>query len=334
MPLSHIQFQEAAVECLRKSLRENRLAHAWLLFGPEGVGKSSAALGVCEALLCPQKKGEGCGGCVVCRRIAQRTHTDVAWLSSERSQVERGWMDLKTLSKQPSQEIHVEQIRQLQERLHIRALEGPYKIAVILHAHEMNIQAQNALLKTLEEPPANTVLLLCTHQKELLLSTLQSRCQALAFKPLPSTFVAEQLHAYGISEPLKAARLAEVSEGSLGKAKRLGEAWLEFQEKTEAEFFALEAKAIGGLLAFAERHGSNRAAAEQCLDVLLVALSRWVKELARGGGDERELWRWLYRYERVEKAKVAIVQRNGAARLQLEAMLLDMFSQPMGILEG
>jgi DNA polymerase-3 subunit delta' len=336
MPLANIQFQKAAVECLRQSIRENRLAHAWLFFGPEGVGKSLAALGVCEALLCTEGQGEGCGHCLVCRRVQQRIHPDVTWLSSERSQVERGWLNAKTLSKQPSQEIYVEQIRQLQERLHIRALEGKYKIAVILHAHEMNIQAQNALLKTLEEPPANTVLLLCTHQKELLLPTLRSRCQALAFKPLPPAFIAEQLVASGAGEPQQAARLAEVSEGSLGKAQRLGEGWLEFQEEIAAAFFALEAKDVSGLLAFAERHGASRSSAEQCLDALLMVLACRVKMLAKEGGEgsKREALHWLDGYERAEQTKVAIVQRNGAPRLQMEAMLLEVFSEPAGVLES
>jgi len=331
MPFANIQFQEVSVECLRKSIRENRLAHAWLLCGPEGTGKSLAALSVCEALFCMESPQEGCGHCVTCRRIQKRTHADVSWLASERSQLERGWIEPKALSKQPSQEIHIEQIRQLQERLHIRALEGKHKAAIILNAHEMNIQAQNALLKTLEEPPADTVLLLCTHKKEGLLPTLQSRCQVLAFKPLPSAFVAERLVASGI-EPVKAERLAELSEGSLGRAQRLGEGWLEFQEKTEAEFFSLEAKAVGGLLAFAERHGSSRAVAEQCLDALLSALSRRVKALAKEGeAPPREVLHWLYKHERAEQAKAAIVQRNGAPRLQMEAMLLEMFSEPAGV---
>ncbi|MCL2012708.1 MAG: DNA polymerase III subunit delta' [Cystobacterineae bacterium] len=328
MPLAHIQFQKAAVECLRQSIHESRLAHAWLFFGPEGVGKSLAALAVCEALLCTQQPGEGCGSCSACKRAKQRTHVDLAWLCSERGQVQRGWLDAKALSKQPSAEIHVEQIRRLQERLHVRALEGKHKIAVIVDAHELNMQAQNALLKTLEEPPANTLLLLCTHQKELLLPTLKSRCQPLAFRPLPLAFIVEQLVAWGVGEPWQAARLAEQAEGSLGRAQRLGQGWLEFQQKTEAEFFALEAKTLSGLLAFAERHGANRGVAEQCLDALLVVLAGKAKESAkREGGGGQEAWRWLYAYEQIEQAKVAIVRRNGAPRLQLEAMLLNIFSE-------
>lgn len=335
MPLANIQFQESAIECLRQCIREDSLAHAWLLEGPEGTGKSLAALGVCEALLCTEERGEGCGQCSACRRLGQHMHPDVAWLSSERSQVERGWVDAKTLGKQPSQEIHIEQIRQLQERLHIRALEGKHKVAVILDAHELNLQAQNALLKTLEEPPAGTLLLLCTHQKEKLLPTIRSRCRLLTFKPLPLAFIAERLAAWGASEP---GRLAELAEGSLGRAQRLAEGGFEFQQKVGAEFFALEAKAVGGLLAFAERHGTSRAAAEQCLDALLVLLAGRAKALARelgeGGRVEGLAWpellRHIHAYERIERAKTAILQQNGAPRLQLEAMLLEMFSVSTG----
>jgi DNA polymerase-3 subunit delta' len=176
------------------------------------------------------------------------------------------------------------------------------------------------------------LLFLCTDKKELLLPTLRSRCQPLAFKPLPLAFIAERLVAWEISEAEQAMRLAEISEGSLGRAQRLGQGWLEFQQETEAEFFALEAKALGGLLAFAERHGGSRVAAEQCLEALLVVLARSVKALAREGeeGKRKEMLHWLYSYERAEKAKVDIVQRNGAPRLQLEAMLFDMFSEPVG----
>ncbi|MCL2259547.1 MAG: DNA polymerase III subunit delta', partial [Cystobacterineae bacterium] len=285
MPFADIQFQEGAVECLRRCIQKGSLGHAWLFVGPEGTGKSLAALGVCEALLCRERPGEGCGKCSTCRRLKQRTHPDVAWLSSERSQVECGGLDAKALGKQPSQEIHVEQIRQLQGRLHIRALEGKHKVAVIVDAHELNIQAQNALLKTLEEPPADTLLLLCTHQKEKLLPTIRSRCQLLTFKPLPAAYIAERLWAWGVSEEGGVVRLAEAAEGSLGRAQRLAGGAFDYGEEVEAEFFALEAKVVGGLLAFAERHGGSRAAAEQCLDALLVALARRAKQQAVGGGE-------------------------------------------------
>ena len=331
MPFDDVQFQEAAVECLKRSIRANRLAHAWLFFGPQGTGKSMAALGVCEALFCTERPTEGCGHCAACQRVQRRTHLDITWLSSERTQVARGWLDAKGLGKQPSQEIHIEQIRQLQERLHIRALEGRHKMAVILQADEMNIQAQNALLKVLEEPPADTVLLLCTHKKELLLPTLRSRCQPLGFRPLPSAFIEKQLLASG-AEAKEAKAMAEAAEGSLGKAQyMLKEGWLQLREELEAAFFNLEAGGLAELLSFAERHGGNRSTAEQCLDMLLLALSQRVKALTKEGKPgQREAIHWLDSLERIEQAKTAIVQRNGAARLQLEAMLLDIFSKPGG----
>src|SRR4051812_7852004 len=154
MTLASVFGQPRAVEALRAALRGGSVHHAYLFVGPEGVGKELAAVGLTQALTCTEKPLEGCGVCSSCTRIAKGIHPDVIWLMPDAERVERGLAGRADISGTPSRDIRVEQIRQLQERLSLRGLESPRKVALVASAEAMNTQAQNAFLKTLEEPPS------------------------------------------------------------------------------------------------------------------------------------------------------------------------------------
>src|SRR5690606_25585610 len=121
----------------------------------------------------------------------------------------------------PSRDIRVEQIRGLQERLSLRALEGKRKLAILVAADSMNDSAQNALLKTLEEPPSDTSLILLAAAPDKLLPTIRSRCARLAFAPLPTALIAEVIGRERKLEPDVALQVATLSGGSLGRAREL-----------------------------------------------------------------------------------------------------------------
>ena len=158
MPLSEVQHQPRAVDALKSALTSGSVHHAWLLHGPEGVGKELAAVCFAQALTCPEKPMEGCGVCSSCKRVKGRNHPDVTWVMPEDEQVQRGLAGRSDFDHTPSRDIRVEQVRALGERLSFRPLEAKHKVALLVNAHAMNAQAQNALLKTLEEPPRDTVL--------------------------------------------------------------------------------------------------------------------------------------------------------------------------------
>lgn len=150
--------------------RSGRLPHALLLRGPGGTGKNDFARRFAHALLCEQPGADGqpCGACRACALAAAGSHPDLLWVSPE----------------EDSKFIRVDQIRSLSARLSGKSQRGGYRVALITPAERMNTEAANSLLKTLEEPGPDTVLLLVSAQPARLPATVRSRCQQLAF-PLP-----------------------------------------------------------------------------------------------------------------------------------------------------
>ncbi len=158
---------EEARAFLSQRLQQGRLAHAYLFVGPPGVGKRTLALALAQALNC-LGDAPPCGQCSQCRRIASGNHTDVAVLALQ----EHG------------REIGIDSVRDLQRTLSLRPFEGRHRVAIVREAERMSREAANALLKTLEEPPDQAVLVLTTADEEALLPTVRSRCQRLQLDPL------------------------------------------------------------------------------------------------------------------------------------------------------
>src|SRR5262245_35512401 len=180
-----VQGQPRAVEALKSALKNGSLHHAYLFAGPEGVGKELAARAFAQALLCPERPLEGCGSCDACGRVLRGNHPDLCFLMSEEAQIERKLSGRSDFEGTPSRELRVEQVRKLQERLAYRPLEGTRKVAIVVSAHLMNEKAQNAFLKTLEEPPAGAIIILVASNADTLLPTVRSRCSRVHFVPLP-----------------------------------------------------------------------------------------------------------------------------------------------------
>jgi len=340
--LSDVQGQPRAVEALSAALTRKQLHHAWLFQGPDGVGKELAAVGVAQALVCTEKPFEGCGKCAACARVAKRSHPDVTWLMPEAEQVERGFAGRSDFTNTPSRDIRIEQIRKLQERLAFRALEAPYKVALIVTAHAMNPPAQNALLKTLEEPPRDTVLILISSAPDKLLPTIRSRCSKATFGPLPVDFIASQVKAHakkGIDDAL-AAQIAAMSSGSLARALEFNASSLEKRRERIEAFEKLRSNDASAWLALAENWADDRETAESALELLKV----WFRDiaLAQVGSDalvNRDLAalateaaarispaRLQRRAVLIDEARNAITARNGSVRLQLERMFIEMFT--------
>ncbi len=166
------QFQWQKVQQQKSGAK---LPHALLMIGPQGLGKLDFALNLANSLLCstPDTQGHACGECVTCKLVDAGTHPDLYILQGE----ERG----KT--------IKVDDVRQLSAKLNLTSQYGGYQVALIVDAHDMNINASNSLLKTLEEPPVDTVLILVSSNPEKLPVTVRSRCQVINFN-IPETQMA------------------------------------------------------------------------------------------------------------------------------------------------
>src|SRR5512136_168368 len=193
MPFSEIIGQDRAVDALRAALRRGGLHHAYLFAGPEGVGKGMAARLLAQAANCERDDGDACGACPPCRKIARGVHPDVLIVERERDMARAGRWEPKG-GRTPSRDIVVDQVRELVDRrLSLRRFEGRRRVVVVDPADAMNPQAQNAILKTLEEPPPDTTLVLVASGADALLPTVRSRCLRLAFSPLPEAMLVERL---------------------------------------------------------------------------------------------------------------------------------------------
>jgi DNA polymerase-3 subunit delta' len=200
---------EAAVGVVRAMLA-SRVPHAVLLAGPASVGKRSLALDLAAGLLCSGASGgdRPCRDCRACRMVEHGNHPDLHVLEPEGpgGQVGIGGKDGKR------------GVRDLVTELALLPVEGVARVAIIRDAHRMNDDAQSALLKTLEEPPAGTTLILVADDEERLLPTVRSRCARIRLGTLGARDIEALLSARDLADPPTAARLARLSGGRAGLA--------------------------------------------------------------------------------------------------------------------
>ena len=165
--------------------RKGRLPHALLLRGRDGIGKLACAEALARALLCerPAKDGSACGHCTGCAWMGQGSHPDFRRLEPENLAAEQGEAEQKG-ERKASVQISVEQVRELAGFINISSHRGGAKVVLIHPAEALNVNAANALLKNLEEPPPNCYFLLVAHRWHQLLPTLRSRCEQVVL-PLP-----------------------------------------------------------------------------------------------------------------------------------------------------
>jgi DNA polymerase-3 subunit delta' len=192
--------QDKILALLGHSLKEDNIAHAYLLVGPRHVGKRTLALNLAQALNCDDPEPP-CGQCHSCHRILEGKHADVTSLSLD-SQVEIG----------------IDDIRGLQRLANLPPYEGKCKVFIIDEAEYLSTEAANSLLKILEEPPPKVVWLLLAAEERRLLPTIISRCQRLELKPMPSKQIQQILtDSYNVDLD-KAKLLARLCHGCLGWA--------------------------------------------------------------------------------------------------------------------
>ncbi len=193
---------ELAKEHLRKAVRYDRAAHAYILAGDRGMGKKTLAKAFAMTLLCEKGGEEPCMECHSCRQFLSENHPDMI-----------------TVTHEKPASIGVEDIRaQVNDTVSIRPYSSRYKIYLIDEAEKMTVQAQNALLKTIEEPPAYVILLLLTVNPDQMLPTILSRCELIRLKPLQDRTVSRYLsEKKGLSEA-QADIYAAFARGSLGRA--------------------------------------------------------------------------------------------------------------------
>ena len=169
--LEAIRGQAQAVALLRGLVARKRVPSAMLFTGPTHVGKRTTALALTKALNCRAAHGVGCNACPACRKIDEGVHPDVDVIAAD------------------GQFIRIQQIRAIEAKLALIPFEARKRVIVLVEAERMHLESANALLKTLEEPPADTLIVLCTEQPARLPDTVRSRCMRVRFVPLDEATV-------------------------------------------------------------------------------------------------------------------------------------------------
>jgi DNA polymerase-3 subunit delta' len=202
MGFAEIIGHERQLEGLCRALANDRLHHAYLFSGLEGVGKRTTAMAMAMALHCADAKGDFCGRCAECARIRGGNHPDVRLIDC----------------RADKKEISIQQVRDMEKDLRFRSFSGKRKVAIVDPATLLNPASQNALLKTLEEPPPAALLILIATSAGGLLPTVRSRCLRVNFGPLSRHSIAEFLVTRRHLNPADAELFAALGMGSLGAA--------------------------------------------------------------------------------------------------------------------
>jgi DNA polymerase III subunit delta' len=236
MPLTGVAGNREVIASLEGELGR-RPSHAYLFAGPSGVGKSIVARGVAHNILCERSpgpqfccnpadcpvrvaaatpaRGRGvaaaaaprCACCAACVQVALGVHPDYVYVA-----------------RQPGRtDLLIDQVRELIDRMGVRPSRGPRRIAIVDDAETLNLSAQNALLKTLEEPPGYTMIILVASSERALLDTVRSRMRPVRFGPLSVAEIAGVLEARGKLEPERALAVAPLARGSLARAMALAQ---------------------------------------------------------------------------------------------------------------
>lgn len=221
--------QQAAEQGFLAAFNGGRLHHGWLITGPRGIGKATLAWKIARFLLSQPTQG---GGLLDEEAVKTAIKTDsletdfdapisrrITALSEPRLFLCRRPWDAK--SERLKQDITVDEVRRLKSFFNLSASDGGHRVVIVDAADEMNVNAANALLKILEEPPAQTTLLLISHRPMRLLPTIRSRCRVLKCSPLPEDAMAQALSNAGFEAEQNARDLSLLANGSVGEAIRL-----------------------------------------------------------------------------------------------------------------
>jgi DNA polymerase-3 subunit delta' len=330
-----IAGQSLPLRILRRFISSGTIPHAMLFTGIEGIGKRMTARRFAMALHCTApsvttEKGDRgvtrpCGQCRACRQVADGLHPDTIEIGPRKGM------------------LRIDQIRTLLGVLAMKPFGKGHRVVIVAEAHTLNLEASNALLKALEEPPADTIIIMTATQRTEVLPTIASRCRHIRFSPIGSDELADLLAKKHAMEPAQAGALAQVADGSVTKALRLSQdGWrkdrdwlLRASGLDQPRRFKARSDTVG--LAFS----AHLAQRKETIDRNLELLKGWIRDLsvwpyrpdqvihadcadllasARDGLGENQL---LALWEALEQAQKSIAA-NGNLRLTLDVMVLRM----------
>lgn len=325
MSWSNVLDQPRVVETLQRAVASRRVAHAYLFYGPDGVGKRAVALAFARTLQCEQGGDDACGACRACDKVSRLIHPDVHVLLPYPSDADPADVatrleglaahpyaaidfvrrpSLKDTTQTSNKQAFYAVARintELRQSMSFKPMEGRYKVVVMTDADLMRVEAANAFLKLLEEPGPQTVFILTTSRPDRLLPTIISRCQRLRFAPLPAESIEAALVERDAMAPGPAAALARMADGSYTRALDLSDnETLMADRALVVDLLRLSyAQRIDKLAALIEQMG--RMGRERAKGILRLVLG-WIRDLV------------LYRTMGADAALVNVDQAEAVAR--------------------
>ena len=260
MAFANIFGQEKAISVLRSAIRHHRIPHAYLFSGHDGIGKKFTAVTLAKAVNCREGDDDSCDRCVSCHKIDEGNHPDVRIIEPE------------------GQFIKIDQIRTLQKDVSYRPYEGKRKVYIIDHAEALRPEAANALLKTLEEPSSDSLIILITANVYALLSTVISRCQLVRFISLGVQKLTTLLVQEKQMPPEQACLIASLSEGCPGRAFSMDtDETLAKRDFVEQLFQTLSSglQDVRVLFTYTESLLAKKTEIQEFLDIMLV----WYRDM-------------------------------------------------------
>ena len=252
MSFDNVVNQALAKKILKGALKKDKLAHAYLFYGEPGVGKWALGLELAKAVNCEKSDSESCGSCSSCIKISKFIHPDVKMIfpvpsantleEMERFKMEKTENPYTIVKFSRVASIPVDHIREMQKTLNLKPFEGKRRVVIISDIEKLSYSAANSLLKTLEEPPPNSLLILTTSNLNTLLPTVISRCQLLRFNRIPDQEIEGELKERLRLDSKSASYCARISKGSLGQAISLAKGETKEIRNLGIEFLCLITK--------------------------------------------------------------------------------------------
>lgn len=257
--------QDKAKKILSEQIKNNKIPHAYIFMGEEGTGKMLTAIEFAKILNCTindytNTDAGPCNHCLSCEHIDKGTFPDLHIINFEKQDE-----IAEKESEKGKTKLGIKLIRYMQEKVYIKATDGKWKFFIIEPAEKMTIEAFNCLLKTLEEPPDNTIIILIAKHKETIPVTILSRSQTVFFQPLHNEEISKYLQNKHFLSKDNADKIAEISDGSIEKAERL-------MLNTQNEYSTLWSELTNKKLALADILTKSKAVAKD-RDSALEAVS-------------------------------------------------------------
>ena len=321
---------------LTRAANEDMVSHAYLFSGPEGVGKKLTALEFAKALNCksdPKSPPDVECGCGSCSKVARGIHPDVVLVEYE------GVNDIK-----------VDQIREgVEDKLFLKPFEGSFKVVIVDESERMNRSAQNAFLKTLEEPPPDSVIILVTSRETALLPTIRSRCQIVRFSPLPTESIVKILEKETQLSESDLELSSRLSEGSPGLALEFDKDLIDWRKELLLKISGLDYRSASEVSELADSMPTESTPEDsRKLRLAVEFISLWLRDLImiKIGADKEFLTHTdimedsiraarqlstediLKRQSSLEHAWSEIFYANANKRLSLENLFINLAMNP------